>query len=366
MASLNFNGKTDGDASMKRNVFVHDLKNVLTGALGHLSLARKRAGTGTELADSLVGVESILRGACRLAEAVLRSEEESQPEDLSVVDVASMCAGICIPPEGFRFRLTYGEGIPMIRAPLGWVQQIFNNLLTNAVHAMGSGGEIWIHLEREVPDRRDEDSEVLRVLVSDDGPGVPGELAERIFESGFSTREGGSGVGLAATRSCLGELGGEVLLDDTVAKGARFILRIPGNGKIDRRTLPHAGDRENFSGRVLVLDDDEMVRQIAGEMLIHLGMRADVCGDGREAIERYRAALEEGVPFRLAILDLNVPKGIGGAEVAKRILEIDPEARLYISSGQETSVMKNPQKQGFAGSLRKPYTLEELAEIVGD
>jgi len=347
-----------------RDVFIHDLKNVMAGALGHLSLARKRVANDEAVSHSLTAVENILRGACSMAEVALSPKKPSLAEDLSVLDVISICAGICVPPEKISLRLTHGENLPLVLAPPDKLQQLFNNLLTNSVEAMEEGGTIKIHLGRESPDRRQDDPTVLRITISDSGPGISPEMREKIFEPGFSTREGGSGVGLASARDSLQQMGGEIFVDPEVNSGATFIVRLPGEKKVDPRTRPVGRPVMKSEGRVLLLDDDAMILEITEEMLNQLGWSVVICGDGREAAERYREAKEAGDPFDLVVIDLNVPRGIGGVEAADLIRQYDPKARMWVSSGQDAPIMNHPGDYGFSGSLRKPYSLEELSVIL--
>lgn len=352
--------------AIDRDVFIHDLKNVMTGALGHLSLVRHRVEKGRPVQESLDTVEGILRGACRMAEEALRSKASGGLRELSVVDTVCACAGICVPPEGVDLRIRYGRNLPMVRADIVKMRQLFNNLLTNAVHAIDGAGRIEIAMDREMPDRRASDPRVVRVTVTDSGPGIAPALRERIFERGYSTREDGAGVGLFSAREWLRSIGGEVFCEAPPSgTGGRLVVRLPGAETDDPRTVPLEPAAAGAAGRVLVLEDDEMVRGILGEMLDHLGCEMIATVDGRETVRLFKEAMQAGDPFRLAILDLNVPGGLGGVETAERIRKINPDIPLFISSGQEAgAVMNDPKGQGFAGRLKKPYSLEELAAIL--
>lgn len=353
-------GRGEGD----RDVFIHDLKNVMTGVLGHLSLARKRAGPESGIGETLDTAENILRGACRMAEDILRPTAASAPrEELSVIDLVSGCAGVCVPPEGCELRIRYGSNVPMVRANPDKLRQVFNNLLTNAVHATGGRGRIEIEVDRLRPDRRRTDPRVLRVTVEDNGPGVAEEVRETLFEPGVTTRPGGSGLGLSTAREWLEAVGGSIgLLQPVSGRGARFFVDLPGSEATDPRSLPPSVPGVGEAGRALVLEDDPMVRSILCELLTHLGYDPVATSDGGETIERFREAKEAGEPFPLAILDLNVPRGMGGVATAGELRRIDPGARLFISSGQNAGpFMTDPAGHGFDGSLHKPYNLEQLA-----
>jgi len=360
------NSSSDSE-STDREVFIHDLKNIMTGALGHLSLIRRREGAGKPIGESLETVEGILRGACKMAESTLKSTgERGLPQKLSIVDVISACAGICIPPEGVGFRVQYGENLPMVQGDPVRLRQLFNNLLTNSVHAMEGKGRIYVELERVQPDRRAADPRMLRIRIIDSGPGIAGDLKEKIFQKGFSTREGGSGVGLFSARDWLRQMGGEIYFDDFPAgEGCCAVVSLPGCEEVDPRTVPRETVKQGSAGRILVLEDDPMVMDILGEMLEHLGCDMAASVDGAETVRLYRDALENRKPFRAVILDLNVPGGLGGVETARMIREIDPEARLFISSGQEIGkAMTEPSRLGLNGKLHKPYSLEELSELL--
>ena len=350
----------------KKDVFIHDLKNIMTGALGHLSLARRRAGENSSVAESLFAVESILRGACSMAEGALGTPEEDIPRNLSVLDAISACIGICVPPAGFTLKITHGENLPLVCVSSNPLRQLFNNLLTNSVEAMGEKGNIRVHLEEELLYRREDDGRVLQVTVSDNGPGIPGDIADRIFDHGFTSREKGSGLGLASARAWLEGIGGSIELDRSISQGAAFLICLPGIGENDPRTHPVKSISHGSAGRALVMDDDPMVLGIVEEMLEHLGWSVITKEEGGDTIREYEQALKSEDPFGLVILDLNVPRGWGGEITAKKIRSLDPQARIFISSGQESgAVMNDPPAFGFEGSLKKPYSLEELSQIAG-
>ena len=302
-----------------------------------------------------------------MAESALSANRSGATEQiLSMVDVVSTCAGICIPPDGIGFRIKYGQNLPTVRGDPVRLRQLFNNLLTNSVHAIEGRGTILIELEKEEPSRRKTDSPTLQVRVIDSGPGIPREIREKIFDKGFSTRKGGSGVGLYAAKNWLEEIGGDIFFEDFPAgEGCCAVVRLPGNDEVDPRTVPIERTWKTAIGRVLVLEDDPMVTDILGEMLEHLGCETVTTADGRETVRLYEDAFRSDDAFHVVILDLNVPGGQGGVETAFRIREIDPKARLFISSGQNVGeVMEDPASLGFTGKLHKPYSLEELSKIL--
>ncbi len=349
-----------------RDEFVHDLKNVMAGVLGHLGSIRRRAEAGQAVSDSLGQVENILRGACRMAEDILDVTESGEVREISLVDVVSACAGICVPLEGVELRVRWEGVLPMTSVDGTRLRHVFNNVFTNAVRAMGGAGRIDVTLTREKPDRRTDDPRVLRVSIDDDGPGVPPELRERIFERGFTTSEEGTGVGLYSARQWLRSVGGEIACEAAPGgSGCRMVVLVPGSPSDDARTIPLTVAPRLSESRVLVLEDDEMVRETLGEMLDHLGYPMIATGDGHRTIEVFEKAFAAGEKFALVVLDLNVPGGLGGMETASALRRIDPDVRMVLSSGQEAGPMRgDPRNNGFVGLLKKPYSLEELSALL--
>ncbi len=118
-------------------------------------------------------------------------------------------------------------------------------------------------------------------------------------------------------------------------------------------------------GRILVMDDEEIVTDIAEQMLAHLGYEVNIAGNGEEAIEFYRQALAEGKGYALVIMDLNIPRGMGGEEAVKKVLEIDANARVVVSSGYSSDpVVSNYRHFGFCGCITKPFDFRMLQDVV--
>jgi CheY-like chemotaxis protein len=120
-------------------------------------------------------------------------------------------------------------------------------------------------------------------------------------------------------------------------------------------------------GRILIMDDEESIRALLGEMVVELGYEPEFARDGAEAIEVYKRATTEGKPFKGVIMDLTVPGGMGGKDAVRGLLEIDPQVRAIISSGYSSdSVMADYRKYGFAGVVAKPYEFSVLARVLED
>lgn len=142
--------------------------------------------------------------------------------------------------------------------------------------------------------------------------------------------------------------------------------RREGKAVEERKIMAFAGDtRIGVKGRILVMDDEEGIRILAGAMLEDMGYEVQVTQNGDEAILSFRKEREAGRPFDFVILDLQIPGGIGGEEVVKKIREVDPRVRAIVSSGiANTPVMDNFRKYGFDGVLPKPYSRKDLDDTL--
>jgi len=130
----------------------------------------------------------------------------------------------------------------------------------------------------------------------------------------------------------------------------------------DRGAAPARGQRGT---RLLVMDDEEIIRSLTAEMLGELGYQVQTCINGEQAVEMYRKAQQEGAPFGAVIMDLTVPGGMGGKEAAVEILKLDPAARLIVSSGYSNDpVMANYTSYGFSAMIVKPYHLADMAQTL--
>jgi CheY-like chemotaxis protein len=247
------------------------------------------------------------------------------------------------------------------------LNQVLNNLLLNASQAMAAGGEVTVRAANETllhgNPHHLPPGDYITIAVEDRGCGIPQEDLVRIFDPYFTSKAKGSGLGLASVYSIVKRHGGAVEVSSTMGVGTCFTIHLPA---IHDRQPEDAGAKESVelsgSGRVLVMDDEDFIRDVATGILHFMGYAVDSCADGREAVERFRAAWENNVPFSAVILDLTIPGGMGGQEAAARILEIDPDAVLIVSSGYSSDpVIANFRQYGFSGVVSKPFDAEGLA-----
>ncbi len=350
----------------------HDFNNILTAVLGNLSFARRLVGSDHRAAARLAECEKATVRAGELTQQLLTFSRGGAPVKRTV-DTGKLLDEI----QQFALRGSNVKGVLDLAPELwcldadeGQVGQLLNNLLINAKQAMPCGGTVTITALNETVAEKEGDSRpagrYVSISVRDVGTGISPENLGRIFDPYFTTKESGSGLGLASVHSIVRRHRGDVSVSSIPGKGTEFIVRLPAAapGETAGGTAP-TDNLETLPtgvGRILVMDDEELLARLAAMMLGELGYVVETCADGAEAIERYRNAIETGSPFAAVILDLTVPGGLGGREAAAGILEIDPGAVLVVSSGYSNDpVLADCRAYGFMGSVAKPYTMGTLA-----
>jgi PAS domain S-box-containing protein len=350
----------------------HDFNNLLTGVLGNISLAKDMMDPGRKERRRLDEAEKATLKAKELAGRLLSFSKGGMPDrrEIAVEEVIRDAALLAVGGTSVRCDFRMPAGLWSVSADAGQIGQVIGNLAVNAVQAMPAGGVLRIEAENatvgesEIPHVKA--GEYVRVTVSDEGCGIPPEVLPRIFEPYFTTKENGTGLGLATCYTIMKGHGGNIFAESPPGGGATFRLFLPSTGKVPRAAEP-PGEQPAFrgEGKVLLMDDEETVREVAGEMLAHLGYEPRFARDGAEAVELYAREAAGPGKFDLVILDLAVPGGMGGKEAASRILEMDPDARIVVSSGRaDDPAMSEPRKHGFAGAAEKPYQLADLSRVL--
>jgi two-component system cell cycle sensor histidine kinase/response regulator CckA len=277
-------------------------------------------------------------------------------------------------------NVEYAYGLPdglwAVTANEQAMPRAIQNLLNNAAEAMPNGGLIRIEAGNEVVLRGQipqlQPGLYVRISIADGGCGIPEEDLPRIFDPYFSTKERGKqcgmGLGLAVCQAIVCEHRGAITVDSRVRAGTTVHLFLAAAGEPARPSQPQKqrdAQPRAGTGRILVMDDQEMVRTAACDMLTRLGYTPVATCDGAEAVRVYRQALESGERFSAVILDLTTPGGVSGTGTITDLLEIDPKVVALISSGYVNDpALGDFAAHGFRGVLPKPYDLAELSHAL--
>ena len=252
----------------------------------------------------------------------------------------------------------------------GQISQVIGNLVINAEQAMPEGGlltfraeNVEVNAANPIPDLSDGD--YVRVAAEDEGVGIPLEDLPRLFDPYFTTKPKGNGLGLASVFSIVKRHGGHISVQSEVGKGSTFTFYLPASGAPIEESRVEGNRLNRGSGRILVMDDEEIILQSTEEFLRDLDYEVDSAKDGAEAIALYKKALKAGTRYAAVIVDLTIPGGMGGKEAIGKLLKIDPGVTAIVSSGySKDPVMATYREHGFSGVLAKPFKFEELAHLL--
>ncbi len=345
----------------------HDFNNILAAILGNISLARMSGSPGDEILEALTEAEKASMQAKRLTEQLLTFSQGGAPvkETASIGEVTQDSVGFALRGSNTRCVFSIPDDLWTVEVDEGQINQVVNNLAINAVQSMPRGGTIRVGIENVMVDVEDSvplpGGKYVKIAVADDGIGIPEKDLSRVFDPFFTTK-GGSGLGLATSFSIVKRHEGHISVESELGAGATFHIWLPASQKeVAAREKEVEAETTSGGGKILVVDDEETVRNVAGKMLNHLGYEVEFAEDGAEAIELYRRAKEAGCGFDAVIMDLTIPGGMGGKEAVGELIAVDSEARVIASSGYSNDpIMADFVERGFSGVIPKPYTMNEL------
>jgi len=350
----------------------HDFNNMLGVISGNISYALTHFNEEDELYGVLFDVEKSSKQAQNLTHQLLTFSKGGAPIK-KLADINALIKESAIfSTRGTRANCSFELLNELWVAEIddGQINQVMGNLLINANQAMPDGGTITIRTENAKFDRDIgiplPAGKYVKIMVEDQGVGISGKDLSKVFDPYFSTKKQGSGLGLASTYSIIKKHGGYITACSAIDKGTIFNIYLPASSKTvektnDSKKLSHTGGQ----GRILIMDDQEMILKMVSRMLERIGYETEFATDGAKAIESFRKAYESRNPFDLVILDLTVPGGMGGAETIPELLRIDPELKAVVSSGYSNDpIMSHYQDYGFCGVVPKPFTMDQLAKVL--
>jgi PAS domain S-box-containing protein len=349
----------------------HDFNNILTAILGNISLLRIGVRQDTDEFELLSDVEKASLHAKDLTAQLLTFSKGGKPvrSVVALEPVIRDSAGLALRGSSVKCSYRLDEDLWPVEADVAQLAQVFENLVINAHQAMPGGGEITIRGKNLVIRPDDslfvKEGRYVQVTVHDEGIGIPDENLPRIFDPYFTTKKTGSGLGLAVTYSIIRNHSGQISVRSKVGAGTTFTILLPASDRNLAAQPTVAAPVPSHSRRILVMDDQEMVRKTLCRMLEKMGHEAECACSGDEVLTKYQQAAGQGRPFDAVIVDLTIPGAMGGKEVVQRLLKIDPEVKAIASSGySDDPVMADYEARGFRGVMAKPYTTDELRSVL--
>ncbi|MCB2183241.1 MAG: PAS domain S-box protein [Desulfobulbaceae bacterium] len=349
----------------------HDFNNLLTGIMGNISLSKMYVKPGDKAFARLAATEKACMRASELTQQLLTFAKGGAPVKTTATIRELIMDSTSFALRGSNVKSDYDidPDLWTIEVDKGQLSQVTQNLVINACQAMTNGGTVTIKARNIKIGEYDvltlPPGKYVQISVIDQGHGVPKENLNKIFDPYFSSKQQGSGLGLAIAYSIIKNHDGLIIVDSEEGKGSTFSIYLPALPDTDINPNEEKEEISACSGKVLIMDDEEIVREVAMEMLSSLGCEAEVACDGQQAIDLYKKAITDLKPFDAVIMDLTIPGGMGGKEAITKLLEIDPKIKAIVSSGYaHDPIMANFKQYGFSGVVPKPYKAHQLGKVL--
>lgn len=348
----------------------HDFNNLLMAIMGSISLAKYDIDPKSPGYAILSEAENASWRAKDLTHQLLTFSRGGDP----VKKVASISALLRSTSKfvlhGSNVKCNYqiADDLHNAFVDVGQIGQVIQNIVLNARQAMASGGELTIWAENSAGPRGisgGADEKFIHIAIEDQGDGISDECIDKIFDPFFTTKSDGNGLGLAVSYSIVKKHGGIMRADRSIRTGARIEIFLPATNQAIGDEAPAVKTTDTFRGRVLLMDDDNMVRETAANMLQRLGLDVLAAKDGAEALGIYKSHMKERNTIDLVILDLTIPGGMNGIETIARLRDMDPHVKAVVSSGYSNDpIMANFSAYGFIDVITKPYRMEDVQEVL--
>ncbi|MBI5575074.1 MAG: response regulator [Deltaproteobacteria bacterium] len=358
----------------------HDFNNLLTGILGYASLMKDRPIPDESVARALESIERAAERGTQLTRQLLgfarKGTHEFHQQNMNriVDEIAGMIAQTFI--RSIAIRIDKAAELPLVRGDGTQLHQCLMNLCINARDAMPDGGTLTISTRGVslAGERREKlycipAGGYAELTVADEGEGMDEETQQRIFDPFFTTkeREKGTGLGMSLVYGIVKNHGGFITVKSVLGKGTSVELLFPAADSTrpvtaEQECLPQIAARaDGLGGTVLLVDDEEFVRDVGNAMLNTLGYEVITAGNGREGVEAYLSNREK---ISMVILDLIMPV-MDGRRAFEEIRRIDPDARIIISTGFSGSEdVDHLKEMGASAILTKPYSYNTMASVV--
>ena len=358
----------------------HDFNNFLAAILNNVTLARLHTEPTSKACSWLQKTEDAASRAQHLTQQLLTFAKGGLPVVQEVAIDKLVCDSVSFALSGSNVQCNFSipHDLRPVKVDPGQIDQVIRNLIINANQAMPGGGKIEVLCRDRTVTENDTSlitpGNYVVFTISDNGVGIAPENLNKIYDPYFSTKVDGNGLGLAISHAIISKHQGHIMVKSELGVGTSFEILLPATEpaeppkvtaeppEVTAESLTQSG-----SGRILVMDDEEIVRETTADLLTYVGYSVITAVDGRQAIQLYQEARERQEPIDIVILDLTVPGGMGGEETMRELHRLDPEVVGIATSGYcNNPVMANYLDYAFKGVLAKPCKLETMQKVIED
>lgn len=350
----------------------HDFNNVITGISGNISLAMFTIDINSDAYKILSDAQKAVIQAKALSQQLLTFSKGGLPIK-KVVDLRYLLND-SVPfllrgsKSIYDFNLT--SNLWAVEVDENQIKQVIANIIINADQAMPEGGTIKIESENVIL-KKDQgiplpDGKYIKISIKDEGIGIPNKYLSKIFDPYFTTKQKGTGLGLSTCFSIIKKHYGYITVNSKLGKGTSFDIFLPASQeKIKKSNKKEKKITIKGKRKILVMDDDEIVRNVIEKMLKYLNYNVDFAVNGKEAIKLYKESMKLNSKYDIVIMDLTIPGSSGGDKVIKELIKLDKNIKAIVSSGYSNkAIMSKFKDYGFCGAINKPYRIEELNEVI--
>lgn len=355
----------------------HDFNNLLTAILGYVELSQAYAQEGSKSHGNLEKARKACLRARDLTRRFITFSRGGAPKMMRGPIDPTLITAVTLNLSGTPAtpQFSIDSNLWEVQFDEAQIQDVIGIVIRNSLEAMPKGGKVSVSARNVMVEREawgvhfpDAGGPYVHMVIQDQGAGIPRENLGKLFDPYFSTKprgeKKGMGLGLSTAYSIIRRHHGHIAIDSSPGTGANVHIYLPASGTSVRAGKENIPSQEPLvKQRVLVMDDEEMLREVAAQMLSILGYEVACAREGQEAIDLFEKALHAGSPFDAVILDLTVKNGMGGEEALCGLRNMDPQVTAVVSSGHASDpIMTDPQHHGFQAAIQKPYGLERLRE----
>ena len=350
----------------------HDFNNLLVGILGNISMARQCLDEPEKAKAMLLNTEKAAIRAKDLTAQLLTFSRGGEPviKSTDISSTITESAEFALRGSNVKIVLSIPDDLWLVSADTGQISQVIQNIVINSRQAIPEEGTVEIscfNCTDCASATKDLKDKCVRIIISDNGSGIPADILDKIFDPYFTSKDDGSGLGLSICHSIINKHHGTISVESELGKGTIFTIQLPVSPeqKIDKKPELPMHSLSTHKAKVLLMDDDTMILELSQQMLEYLGHQVVICEEGESALKEYEKAMLEKCPFDVVIMDLTIPGGMGGEKAIQALLKLDPEAKAIVSSGYSNDkVMSDYMDHGFKAVVVKPYQIEDLDKAI--
>jgi len=350
----------------------HDFNNLLGGIFGYIDIAKEFAETPEKATQYLDKALNSLDRAKDLSQRLLTFARGGIPQKAlsNLEQLISDAVALALSGSSVKAQFAIDKNLWPCEIDISQISRVINNLALNAKQAMPGGGKVTITAKnvtaQDCPEFTLGKKDCVQISITDQGIGMSAQILDKIFNPFFTTKKHGTGLGLSICQSVVQKHGGIIRAESTEGKGTCFEIFLPAQPGMLTQIPPSTPlNAVRGHGRILIMDDEEMVLELTKEMVSNLCYKVVTAKHGAEAVTLFTKEHKSKHPFNCVILDLTVPGGMGGVLTLKKIRMIDSNVKVIAASGYSNDpVMANPAHYGFSGMIKKPFVTRDMAGIL--